>query len=195
MNIAFVIFDGMTTMDFIGVYDAVTRLRTMGFMPDLRWDVCATMRDVREEKGLRVGADRVCGPFDGYDLVFLPGGVGTLKLAGDANFIGWIRSAERCRYRVSVCTGSLLWGAAGFLRDRTATTHPSALKALEEYCPRVVDRRIVDEGDIITARGVTSSVDLGLYLCEKLAGREARARIARQMDYPYYPAAAADGAA
>ena len=183
MKLAFVIFDGMTTLDFTGFYDAVTRLKTMGFMPDLEWDVCATIREVREEKGLRVVADRVCGPFDAYDLVFLPGGAGTRTLVDDADFIGWIRTAERCRYRVSVCTGALLWGAAGFLRGRTATTHPRAYKELERYCDRVSHERIVDDGDIITARGVTSSIDLGLYICEKLAGPEARTKIARQMDY------------
>jgi len=187
VDVAFVVYDGMTTMDFLGVYDAVTRLRSMGFMPGLRWDVCGVLRDVREEKGLRVGVDRVCGPFDAYDLVVLPGGVAALKLVEDADFIGWIRTAEGCPVRASVCTGSLLWGAAGLLQDRTATTHRNALKLLERYCPRVVDRRIVDDGDVITARGVTSSLDLGLYLCEKLAGREARERIARQMDYPYFP--------
>lgn len=159
----------------------------MGILPDLRWDVCGVLRDVREEKGLRVGVDRVYGPFDAYDLVVLPGGIGALKLVDDADFIGWVRMAERCRLRASVCTGLLLWGAAGFLRDRTATTHRSALTLLQRYCPRGIDRRIVDDGDVITARGVTSSLDLGLCLCEKLAGRKARERIARQMDYPYYP--------
>ncbi len=185
MKLALVIYDGMTTLDFVGFYDAVTRLKTMGFMPDLEWDVCATIREVREEKGLRLVADRVCGPFDAYDLVFLPGGVGSRALVSDADFIGWIQTAARCRYRVSVCTGALLWGAAGFLRGRRATTHPNAFKHLARYCERVVNDRIVNEGDVITARGVTSSIDLGLYMCEKLAGREARDAIARQMDYPY----------
>jgi cyclohexyl-isocyanide hydratase len=87
--------------------------------------------------------------------------------------------------KVSVCTGSLLLGAAGFLRGLTATTHPSALKELEPYCDQVVRQRIVDQGAVVTAGGVSTSIDLGLHLVERLAGAEARARVARQMDYPY----------
>lgn len=86
---------------------------------------------------------------------------------------------------VSVCTGALLLGAAGFLQGMRATTHPNAYKELEQYCADVVDERIVDSGNIITARGVTSSIDLGLYVVERLAGIDARNRIAAQMDYPY----------
>jgi cyclohexyl-isocyanide hydratase len=85
-----------------------------------------------------------------------------------------------------VCTGSLLLGAAGFLRGKRATTHPAAFEALRPHCARVVDDRVVDEGDVVTARGVASSIDLGLRLCERLAGAEVRERIALQMDYPYY---------
>jgi len=66
-----------------------------------------------------------------------------------------------------------------------ATTHPNAYKQLAPYCGEVVCERVVDDGGIITAGGVSSSIDLGLYLVEKLAGTDARKRIAAQMDYPY----------
>ncbi len=187
LRIAFVIFDGMTALDFIGVCDPLTRLKTMGIMPELRYDVCATIRGVRDGYGVRFVADRVCGPFDAYDMVVLPGGSATRTLVDDADFIGWIRTAEHCPYKVSVCTGALLWGAAGFLRGRRATTHPDAFAQLATYGAAVVDDRVVDDGDMLTARGVTSGIDLGLYLVEKFAGADARSRIARQMDYPYGP--------
>jgi cyclohexyl-isocyanide hydratase len=77
-------------------------------------------------------------------------------------------------------------GSAGFLAGKRATTHPNAFEELKPYCASVVvDRRIVDEGEVVTARGITSSIDLGLHLVERIAGREARTRIAQQMDYPY----------
>ena len=76
-------------------------------------------------------------------------------------------------------------GAAGFIKGKRATTHPNAFDALKPYCHAVVDQRVVDEGEVVTARGVSSSIDLGLHLVERLAGREARAAIAEQMDYPY----------
>jgi cyclohexyl-isocyanide hydratase len=88
--------------------------------------------------------------------------------------------------KTSVCTGALLLGAAGFLAGKRATTHPNAFEELKPYCATVIAaRRIVDEGEVVTARGVTASIDLGLHLVERIAGREARARIAKQMDYPY----------
>jgi cyclohexyl-isocyanide hydratase len=71
--------------------------------------------------------------------------------------------------KVSVCTGALLLGAAGFLQGRRATTHPSVYKELEPYCGMVVRERVVDEGDVITAGGVSASIDLGLHLVERLA--------------------------
>ena len=86
---------------------------------------------------------------------------------------------------MSVCTGALLLGAAGFLRGRRATTHPNAYKELEPYCGTVVHDRVVDEGDVITARGVSSAIDAGLHVVQRIAGADARMRIAAQMDYPY----------
>jgi cyclohexyl-isocyanide hydratase len=185
MRIAFVIFDGMTALDFIGVYDPVTRLNTMGFLPDLHWEVCARSSTVKDGAGLELTATKVGESLHAYDMIIVPGGFGSRQLMGDAGFIEWLRTAAPCRLKVSVCTGALLLGAAGFLQGKSATTHRSAFGDLRRFCPSVVDRRIVDEGDVITARGVTSSIDLGLYLCEKLAGREVKERIRQQMDYEH----------
>jgi cyclohexyl-isocyanide hydratase len=183
MRIAFIIYDGMTALDFVGVYDVVTRLRTMRFVEDLEWDVCALTGEVTDFSGLRLAASRVGGSLGEYDWVIVPGGFGSRRLAKDAEFIGWLETARACKLRASVCTGSVLLGAAGFLRGQRATTHRSAFDELRPFCDEVVDARIVDEGDVITARGVTSAIDLGLYLCEKVAGRDVRRRIAEQMDY------------
>ena len=187
MKVAFIIYDGMTTLDFVGVYDPVTRLKTMGFMPTLEWEVCARSGAVKDGTGLQVTPTKISEPLHGYDMIIVPGGLGSRKLVDDPEFIGWLRTATPCTFKVSVCTGALLLGAAEFLKGKTATTHRSAFKDLQRFCSSVVDRRIVDEGDVITARGVTSSIDLGLYLCEKLAGREAKERIRQQMDYESTP--------
>ncbi|HST19649.1 MAG TPA: DJ-1/PfpI family protein [Blastocatellia bacterium] len=186
MKIAFVIYDVMTTMDFIGAYDALVRLKTMKFMPDVEWEICAHTKEVVDGTGLRITPTKAGESLAGYDMVIVPGGYGSRTLARDNAFIAWLRTSEACRLKASVCTGSVLLGAAGFLKGKRATTHPSAFDELRPYCEEVVDKRVVDEGDVITARGVTSSIDLGLYLCEKFAGREARERIAKQMDYPHF---------
>lgn len=186
MKIAFVIYNVMTTMDFIGVYDALVRLKTMKFMPDVEWEICAHTQEVVDGTGLRITPTKAGESLAGYDMVIVPGGYGSRTLAGDNAFIAWLRTSSACRLKASVCTGSVLLGAAGFLKGKRATTHPSAFDELRPFCEEVVDKRVVDEGDVITARGVTSSIDLGLYLCEKFAGREVRERIAKQMDYQGY---------
>lgn len=186
MKIAFVIYDVMTAMDFIGVYDALIRLKTMKFLPAVEWEICAHTKEVADGTGLRITPTKAGESLSGYDLVVVPGGYGSRTLVNDSEFIAWLRTAEACGLKASVCTGSILLGVAGFLKGKRATTHQSAFDELRPYCEEVVDRKVVDEGDIITARGVTSSIDLGLYLCEKFAGREARERIAKQMDYQGY---------
>ena len=184
LSMAFVIYDGMTALDFIGAYDPLTRLKTMNLLPDVSWNICARTTTVRDIGGLRFAPDVVGEALSGYDLVYIPGGFGSRALLDDADFLAWIQTAAETPLLTSVCTGSLILGAAGFLKGLRATTHPTAYEQLRPYCREVLDERIVDEGQIITARGVMSSIDLGLYLVEKLAGTEIRQRIQAQMDYP-----------
>lgn len=183
MKIAFVIFEGMTALDFVGIFDPVTRLKTMGFIEGLSWEVCSFTKDVADGAGLRILPTRVGEPLDGFDLLIVPGGYGTRRLARDPAFVEWLRTAERCGLKASVCTGSVLLGAAGFLEGKRATTHRTSFEDLRPFCGEVVDQRIVDEGDVISARGVSSALDLGLYLCERLAGAEVKEKIRIQMDY------------
>jgi cyclohexyl-isocyanide hydratase len=183
MKVAFIVYTGMTALDFIGVYDPVIRLKTMDFMPDLEWDICAHSQEVSDNAGLRFTPNKIGESLQPYDMIIVPGGIGTRNLVDDPELIAWLKTSASCKFKVSVCTGSLLLGAAGFLEGKTATTHPNAFHDLQKYCKSVVHKRVVDEGDVITARGVTSSIDLGLYLCEKFAGREVKEKIRQQMDY------------
>jgi cyclohexyl-isocyanide hydratase len=157
----------------------------MKILDDFEWRVCSTTPHVVDDRGLRYEADTVNEPLDSFDMLVVPGGLGTRDLQHDRSFIDWLKGARSVPLKVSVCTGALLLGAAGFLQGRRATTHPSAYKELEPYCGVVVRERVVDEGDIITARGVSSAIDMGLHLVQRLAGAAARDRIAAQMDYPY----------
>jgi transcriptional regulator GlxA family with amidase domain len=183
VRIAFVIYDDMTALDFVGVFDPVTRLKTMGFMPSLTWDICARTAEVRDGAGLCLKATRVGDVLAGYDLLVVPGGYGSRALVRDTAFVAWLRTARDCPLKASVCTGALLLGACGFLEGKRAATHPSARQELAAFCAAVSDERIVDEGEVITAGGVTAAIDLGLYLCAKLAGTDVSEAIRRQMDY------------
>ena len=185
MKAGFIVFDQVTILDFVGVYDAFTRLKTMDYLPDMSWEVCAVTEEVRDDRGVALRASHVNKPLGEFDVIVAAGGFGTRPLVSDQTFMDWIRTAAPCKLKVSVCTGALLYGAAGFLEGRRATTHPNAFELLRPYCAEVMDERIVDEGEVITSRGVTAGIDLGLYLCEKFAGPEARQAIKKQMDYPY----------
>jgi cyclohexyl-isocyanide hydratase len=166
MKAAFIVFERMTFLDFIGFYDAITRLKTMNIHGDFEWRTCAMTPQVADDRGLKIVVDAVGESLTQYDLLFVPGGFGTRALQHDANFVNWLQTASNASLKVSVCTGALLLGSAGYLKGLRATTHPSAYKELEPYCKTVVQERIVDEGSVI-------------------AGADARARVATQMDYPY----------
>jgi cyclohexyl-isocyanide hydratase len=176
----------MTLLDFAGVYDPVTRLKSMGFLDNLQWDVCARTEKVRSTEGAVLIPDRVANNLAEYEYVILPGGDGIKDLMQDKEFLRWITVASGTATVVAVCGGSLLLGAAGMLRTKRATTHPQLMEFLRRFAREVSPDRIVDEGTVITAGGVTSAIDLGLNLCEKIGGRDAREKIQVQMDYRHY---------
>ena len=188
MTAAFLLYDDLVALDLIGAYDPITRLGSMDVIDGLAWDLCALEGAVTDDRGLRFAPDRVAPPLGDYDLLVVPGGHGTRRLRRDEAMLEWLATAAPVPLKASVCTGSLLLGAAGFLEGRRATTHPTAVDALAPDCAQVVDDRVVDEGPVVTARGVSAGIDLGLHVVERLAGPDARARIAEQMDYPYGPA-------
>ncbi len=188
-RIALLAFPRLTFLDLIGAYDALRRVTPMGIAPDVRVTLIGTEAEVVDDSGLVVRAHAVYDDLNGYDLLFAPGGFGTRTLMHDARFLQYLATWGEDRPMASVCTGSLLLGAAGFLKGRRATTHQNAFDMLRPLCGEVVtDRRIVDEGRIVTAGGVASSLDLGLYLVEKYWGAPARETIAAQMEYTAYRA-------
>ncbi|MGG0494867.1 DJ-1/PfpI family protein [Priestia megaterium] len=186
MKVGFILFDQLTALDFIGFYDGITRLKTLGFKKDLTWDLCALSNEISDDRGITFKINKVSSDLSEYDLIFVPGGMGTRALQYDTEFINWLKTAKDVPYKVSVCTGSLLLGAAGFLTNIKATTHPNGFDLLKQYTDKVEKERIVKDSDVITGGGVATSVDLGLYICELIDGAETAIKIQKQMDYPYY---------
>ena len=183
MRIAYILFNGITWLDFVGFYDPVSRLRSMNFLPDLEWDLCSFTENVKDSFGLEVKPEHVRNSLAGYDAIYVPGGLGTRQLQFQEDFIDWIKTAQDAKTKISVCTGSLILGAAGFLKERKATTHFGEFENLKQYCREVIEERIVEDGDVITAGAVSASIDLGLYICEKWAGKEAAKEIRSRMAY------------
>lgn len=185
MKIGFIVFDGITFLDFIGFYDVIYRLNLFEETKGTTWDICGPTEEISDELGLSIKVHKVQPDLADYDLVFVPGGMGTRKLRFDDSFVSWLKQAEQAQYLVSVCTGSLLLGAAGLLTGKKATTHPNTYDLLQPYCQEVMQARIVRDGHVITAGGVSTSIDLALYIIELLVNKEAAEIIKKQIDYPY----------
>lgn len=183
MNIAFVVYNKMTMLDFIGAFDPITRLKELSYISDLHWKIVAETDNIKDANGLIIKADLISPNLSDFDMIFVPG---AKEICREESFIKWIRTAEKCPLKVSVCTGSLILGLAGFLNGKKATTHPNAYYELDTYAEVIKNMRIVDEGDVITARGVSASLDLGLYICNKMAGHDAALHISGIMDYEHY---------
>jgi len=183
MKIAYIFFKDITWLDFVGVYDPVSRLKHMNYVPDLEWDFCAYDSEVRDHYGLGFQPQYIDTTLADYDVIIVPGGYGTRSLLNDTGFMKWLKTAERVPLKISICTGSLLLGASGFLKNKKATTHFSEYDTLKNYCGEVIRERIVEDKGLITAGAVTSSIDLGLHLCKLWAGQEAAEEIRRRMDY------------
>lgn len=187
-RIAFFVFPGLTLLDLVGGYDSLRRVALMGIDPEVTHRFVGTHSEISDETGIKLSPDGVYDDLSAFDLLYIPGGLGTRRLMGDGWCMEYLKKWGSERPVASVCTGSLLLGKAGYLRDKRATTHHNAYELLAPYCGEVVrNQRIVDEGNVITAGGVSSALDLGLYLVERFWGANARARISQQMEYRVYP--------
>ena len=125
------------------------------------------------------------------DVLIHPGGIGTRRLLEDAVHLDWVR-AQRAEVPLlaGVCTGSLVYAAAGLLTGRRATTHWASLNLLSELDPTVitdVDARFVDDGDLITSAGVSAGIDMALHLVARLAGVDRAREVRRGIQYDPQP--------
>ncbi|MGY5802474.1 DJ-1/PfpI family protein [Rhizobium sp. LEGMi12c] len=126
-----------------------------------------------------------CPPLD---VICVPGGVGVNALLEDATVLSFIREqAAQARFVTSVCTGSLVLGAAGLLKGKKATTHWNALDFLESFGAIVTPGRVVRDGNLFTAGGVTAGIDFGLTIVAALRGREEAEAIQLSLEYAPEP--------
>jgi putative intracellular protease/amidase len=165
MRIAVVLFEGVTALDAVGPYEVLQRL------PEAEVSFVGHRRgEVRTDNGfLGLTVDRTFGDLLDPEIVVVPGGIGTRNMVRDAEILDWVRKAhETTLYTTSVCTGSLVLAAAGLLEGLKATTHFSARPLLTKYGAVASDERVVAEGKIITAAGVSSGIDMALHLAVRV---------------------------
>jgi transcriptional regulator GlxA family with amidase domain len=187
-NVAILIFDDVEVLDFAGpfeVFAATDELR--GSNTYHVFTVAGTPSPVRARNGLRVLPDFTCASCPAPDLLVVPGGVGTRALLGDVELINWIRARSRAaELTMSVCTGSLLLARAGLLAGLRATTHHEVLDRLRELAPTttvLADERFVDNGQILTAAGISAGIDCALHVVERQLGTAAAEATVRYMEY------------
>ena len=184
MKIAVALFDGVTALDAVGPYEVLQRL------PETEVAFVGHQTgEVRTDNGfLGLTVDRTFEEVPEPDIFVVPGGIGTRALVHDDAILGWIRSAhETSMFTTSVCTGSLLLAASGVLNGLQATTHFAARQLLAKYGATPSEDRVVEQGKIITAAGVSSGIDMALHLAEKVCDATTAKALQLMIEYDPQP--------
>ena len=184
LRVVIPLFDGITALDAIGPYEVLSRLpgaevRFAAPEPGPQWT------DRRE---VALVASHALANVDAADVLVVPGGFGTRPLLTDQTWLDWVqRVHETTQWTTSVCTGSLLLGAAGLLEGLEATTHWQELETLRRFGATPTSRRVVRQGKIVTAAGVSSGIDMALSLASWIAGDDVAQAIQLSIEYDPHP--------
>jgi transcriptional regulator GlxA family with amidase domain len=185
MNVAIPIFDRLTALDAVGPYEVLSRIpgATVHFIAH------ETGPKRTETEMLALVADRTLAELPEPEVIVVPGGYGTRALMEDEEMLGWLRHAhEHSQWTTSVCTGSLVLAAAGILDGLEATTHWLALDVLAEHgATPVAEQRVVQQGKVMTAAGVSAGIDMALSLVAQIAGDELAQAIQLGIEYDPQP--------
>jgi putative intracellular protease/amidase len=184
MRIAITLFDRVTALDAVGPYEVLSRI------PGARVDFVAAEPGPKrtDTRMLALTADLAFGELPNPDVILVPGGYGTRALLEDEEFVGYVRRAhETSQWTTSVCTGSLVLAAAGILDGVEATTHWMEYELLERLGARPTGRRVVRQGKVFTAAGVSSGIDMALELAAEITNPEVAKAIQLGIEYDPEP--------
>lgn len=182
-RIGFLVFPGMTQLDMTGPYEVLSRMP--GTEVHLLWKA---PEPVITEHGLTLSPITPFAECPKLDMICVPGGFGVNALLEDLETLDFLRtSAAQARYVTSVCTGSLVLGAAGLLSGRRATSHWMSREHLEAFGAVPVDERVVVDGNLITGGGVTAGIDFALTVVAQTCGASAAKLIQLAIEYDPAP--------
>jgi cyclohexyl-isocyanide hydratase len=181
--IGMLIFPRLTQLDITGPYEVLARV------PNTKVHLVAhSMAPVTTDRGMQIVPTITLADCPQLDLVMVPGGPGQQDLMEDAAVLEFLRKqAAGAKYVTSVCTGSLVLGAAGLLKGKRATSHWAALEHLKPLGATPVSEKVVMDGNIITGAGVTSGIDFALAVAAVLEGEEVAKQIQLQIEYDPAP--------
>jgi cyclohexyl-isocyanide hydratase len=183
MNVGILLFPDITALDAVGPFEVLARL------PGAKVYFAGPERGpVTAQNGLTLGVDTPYAECPALDVLLVPGGSGVSALMEDPATVSFLRSqAAGAQWVTSVCTGSLVLGAAGLLQGYRATTHWRYVDCLEELGAVPVRKRVVVDRNRVTAAGVSAGIDLGLYLSALIAGESAAREIQLHLEYDPQP--------
>jgi cyclohexyl-isocyanide hydratase len=183
LQIGSLLFEGLDQIDLTGPFEVLSRI------PNSTYRIYGkTNEPVKDIAGLWLTPDGVLADAPQLDLLHVPGGFGQEALMDDEEVLGWIRQqAAGARCVFSVCTGALLCGAAGLLKGRRATTHWASFHLLPFFGAIPVNERVVVDGEMVFAAGVTAGIDGALRVAAELRGDEAAQTIQLHMVYAPEP--------
>jgi transcriptional regulator GlxA family with amidase domain len=191
LRIGIVVFDDAEELDVVGPFDVLTAWAARSALRPEVVTFSADGAGVRCAKGLRLLPDTSRADVGPLHVLVHPGGLGTRALARDADHLAWVRARRRdTALMASVCTGALVYAAAGLLAGRPATTHWAALDELARLDPSVLvdtEARFVDDGDVLTSAGVSAGIDMALHLVARLESRETARAVRRGIQYDPAP--------
>lgn len=185
MQVAFLVYEGLTTLDLIGPYEVINAVPG--------WEVRFVAKQAGEvrvdSKAFGITVDNALADVAQPDIFVVPGGIeGTFAAAADVEILDWVRKAhETSKWSTSVCTGSLILGAAGVLRGKRATTHWGATAMLEQYGAEFTSQRVVEDGKVMTAAGVSSGIDMALTLVGRIEGDDTARAVQLAIEYDPQP--------
>ncbi|MDQ0923392.1 transcriptional regulator GlxA family with amidase domain [Pseudarthrobacter sp. W1I19] len=191
-HIGIFLFDGVEELDAVGPWEVLSHW-TKRF-PEDGFGVSTVSKDgkhVLASKGLTLGAHHSFADAPHYDVFLHPGGPGTRILMRDTGHLDWVqRQRVKTPLMTSVCSGALVYAAAGLLENRPATTYWNDVALLAELDPTISLRtqdRYVDDGDLITSAGVSAGIDMTLHLVRRLAGPDRAREVRRGIQYDPEP--------
>ena len=184
MQIAILIFDGLTALDAIGPYEVLSRVPGA----EVRFVGKQQGPKRTDTGGLGLEADLAISELPRAEVVLIPGGAGSRPLMQDPEVLEWVRAVhDDSTWTTSVCTGALVLGAAGILDGKRATTHWAFLDRLAQLGAEPVAERVVEDGKVVTAAGVSAGIDMALTLAGRLAGDQVAQAIQLGIEYDPQP--------
>lgn len=191
LTIAFLLFPNVTQLDLTGPAQVLSSLGNSKI--ELVWK---TREPVKTDAGFSILPTATLDDIDRADILCIPGGFGTVEVMQDERLLDWIRTiSQSASWITSVCTGSLVLGAAGLLKGYKATTHWASMEQLHFFGAKPVKERVVIDRNRITGGGVTSGIDFALILAEKIRGTDHSKLIQLGIEYdpaPKYDAGSPD---